>query len=173
MSRAWLGLGSNLGDKRAHIRQALELLTEQGSLVAVSSLYKTEPVGFKEQDWFLNCAAEFETELPPRQLLEVLKAIEQQLGRERRIRNGPRTIDLDILLYEDLVIREEGLEVPHPRMHERRFVLTPLSEIAQDLAHPTLGKRIQELADKVRQPEQVELWEKRSETPRPQTRDQI
>lgn len=162
MSEVWLGLGSNLGDKRAHIQRALDSIGRTCRLIDVSSLYKTEPVGFKDQDWFLNCAAKVATEQRPRPLLESLQSIEQQLGRTQRIKNGPRTIDLDILLYDGLVVEENGLVIPHPRMHERLFVLAPLREIAPALVHPVLGKTIEELAAALRSSERVELFEAKS-----------
>jgi 2-amino-4-hydroxy-6-hydroxymethyldihydropteridine diphosphokinase len=162
MSEVWLGLGSNLGDKRAYIRRALELLAPACRLLEVSALYKTEPVGIHGQDWFLNCAAKAETRYAARPLLEYLQAIERQLGRVRRTRNGPRTIDLDILLFDGLVTQEEGLVIPHPRMHERLFVLAPLREIAPALVHPVLGKTVTELAEGLVRPEHVELHEVRS-----------
>jgi len=159
MSEVWLGLGSNLGDKRAHIQLALDRIAGACRLIEVSPLYKTEPVGFKDQDWFLNCAAKIVAEQRPRPLLELLKNIEQQLGRTERIENGPRTIDLDILLYDGLVVKESGLVIPHPRMHERLFVLAPLREIAPALVHPVFGKTIAELAGSLRNSERVELYE--------------
>jgi 2-amino-4-hydroxy-6-hydroxymethyldihydropteridine diphosphokinase len=159
MSETWLGLGSNLGDKRANILRALDLLAAVCSLSRVSSLYKTEPVGFKNQDWFLNCAVKAGTELPPRALLDALKAIEQAMGRRERIRNGPRVIDLDILLYDGLVAEQDGLVIPHPRMHERSFVLVPLREIDPSVVHPGMDKTIEELADSLPNPERVELFE--------------
>lgn len=160
MSEIWLGLGSNLGDKRANIARALDLLAATCRVIRVSSLYKTDPVGFKDQDWFLNCVAKADTKLGPAALLEALKSIEQEMGRKERVRNGPRVIDLDILLYEDRTFDEDGLVIPHPRLHERLFVLAPLSEIAPSLVHPVLGKTIAELARSLRNPERVELYRK-------------
>jgi 2-amino-4-hydroxy-6-hydroxymethyldihydropteridine diphosphokinase len=159
MSEVWLGLGSNLGDKRANIQLALDSISRSCRLLEVSSLYKTEPVGFQDQDWFLNCAARIATEMRPRALLAALQSIEHQLGRTARIKNGPRTIDLDILLYDNLIIEEDGLVIPHPRMHQRLFVLAPLREIAPALRHPVSGKTIEELAGSLRDPERVELYE--------------
>ncbi|MDR3717183.1 MAG: 2-amino-4-hydroxy-6-hydroxymethyldihydropteridine diphosphokinase [Bryobacteraceae bacterium] len=108
-------------------------------LLAVSSLYRTEPVGYLDQDWFLNAVARIETRLSPREFLTRLLAIERDLGRVRTVRNGPRTIDLDILLWGDLVLREDDLVIPHPRLQERLFVLEPLAEIAPGVCHPVLG----------------------------------
>lgn len=148
MADVYLGLGSNLGDKVVNLREALRLLVAtRGSgvtLLAVSSLYRTEPVGNPDQDWFLNAAAKIETQLSPRGLLNRLLAIERKLGRVRTVRNGPRIIDLDILLWDNLIVNEDDLVIPHPRMHERLFVLDPLAELASDRYHPVLGKSIAE-----------------------------
>jgi len=141
MANAFIGIGSNLGDREAHIERALELLAaeEEIDLVTVSRLRQTDPVGPVEQGPFLNGAVRVTTDLPPRELLERLLAIEQRLGRVRRERFGPRTIDLDLLVYGDQVIDEPGLTVPHPRLHERRFALEPLAELAPDLVVPGRG----------------------------------
>jgi 2-amino-4-hydroxy-6-hydroxymethyldihydropteridine diphosphokinase len=139
---AYVGLGSNLGDREALLRRALELLDARPGIevVAVSALRETEPVGFLEQPRFLNAAARLETELPPRRLLSALLEVEQELGRDRSgPRFGPRTIDLDLLLYGELELDEEGLGIPHPRLHERRFVLEPLAELAPGLVVPGRG----------------------------------
>lgn len=145
--RAYVGLGGNIGDRRAHLEQALDLLTREPGIeiVAVSSIRETDPVGYAEQPRFLNAVAALETELAPRELLERLLAVERLLGRERAgPRFGPRTIDLDLLLYGGEVVEEPGLTVPHPRLAERRFVLEPLAELAPDLVLPD-GRRIAEL----------------------------
>ena len=134
--RAYVGLGSNLGDREATLRRALELLADEEGIevVAVSAFRETDPVGYLDQPRFLNGAATLETTLPPRELLGRLLAVEQALGRTRGDgpRFGPRTIDLDLLLYSGEEIDEPGLRIPHPRLHERRFVLEPLAELAPD-----------------------------------------
>jgi 2-amino-4-hydroxy-6-hydroxymethyldihydropteridine diphosphokinase len=142
---AFIGLGSNLGDREENIRAALERLSELGPLRA-STVRETEPVGITDQPSFLNAAAEVETELSARALLESLLAIERDLGRDRTAeqRWGPRTIDLDLLLYGEEVVDEPGLTVPHPRLAERRFVLEPLHELAPELVLPD-GRRIKDL----------------------------
>jgi 2-amino-4-hydroxy-6-hydroxymethyldihydropteridine diphosphokinase len=137
MTRAYVGLGANLGDREATIRAALEALP---GLVGVSKLRETDPVGVVDQPPFLNAAAALETELTPRELLDTLLAVERELGRERRERWGPRTIDLDLLLYGDETIDEPGLTVPHPRLHERRFALEPLLDLDPELAIPGRGR---------------------------------
>ena len=143
MTRSFVGLGANLEDPRTQIELALELLAaEEGvELVAVSTLRETDPVGYEDQPRFLNGAAELRTSLVARELLERLLAIERRLGRVRGDgpRFGPRTIDLDLLLYGDERIAAPGLEIPHPRLHERRFALEPLAELAPDLEIPGLG----------------------------------
>ena len=141
MPTAYVGLGANLGDRDASIGDALRLLGGRVgvTVVAVSALRETDPVGRLEQPRFLNGAAELDTTLPPRELLEALLDVEHQLGRERRERWGPRTIDLDLLLYGDAELDEPGLTVPHPRMHERRFVLEPLAELEPELVIPGRG----------------------------------
>jgi 2-amino-4-hydroxy-6-hydroxymethyldihydropteridine diphosphokinase len=148
MTRVYVGLGSNLGDREAALRSAIELLgREPGVAVrAVSTFRETDPVGVTEQPRFLNAVAELETAVPPRELLDRLLAIERELGRERTAerRWGPRAIDLDLLLYGDDVIDEQGLRVPHPRLAERRFVLEPLEELDPDLSLPD-GRRIKDL----------------------------
>lgn len=147
MHIAFIGLGSNIGDKLANLKKAIEGLGKiQGTKVlTVSSLYKTEPVGGVEQDWFVNAVAEVETSLTPRELLNKLLYIEKDLGRVRDIKWGPRVIDLDIILYDDLVMDEEGLSIPHPYLHKRGFVLVPLAEIAPKVIHPRLRKSVSEL----------------------------
>jgi 2-amino-4-hydroxy-6-hydroxymethyldihydropteridine diphosphokinase len=140
--RAYIGLGSNLGEREATLRRALDLLQAEPGIdvVGVSSFRETEPVGVVDQPRFVNAAAALETDLAPRALLERLLAVEQTLGRVRYgPRFGPRTVDLDLLLYDDRVIAEPGLEVPHPRLHERRFALEPLLELDPSLVMPGRG----------------------------------
>jgi 2-amino-4-hydroxy-6-hydroxymethyldihydropteridine diphosphokinase len=138
---AFVGIGSNLGDREAHLSRALELLSAEDDIEVsgVSRIRETEPVGPVEQGPFLNGAVRVETELPPRELLGRLLDIEQRLGRVRRERFGPRTIDLDLLLYGEDVVDEPGLTVPHPRLHERRFALEPLVDLDPGLTIPGVG----------------------------------
>lgn len=144
MTLAYVGLGANLGNREDTIRAAVAALP---GVVAVSTLRETDPVGLTDQPCFLNGVAALETELSPRELLDVLLAVEHQLGRERRERWGPRTIDLDLLVYGDETLDEPGLAVPHPRLHERRFALEPLAEIAPGLVIPGLGRVTDLLAE--------------------------
>jgi len=141
MSDAFVGIGSNLGDRETNLRRALELLAAEDGIevVSVSRLRETDPVGPVEQPSFLNGAVRISTELPPRELLERLLEVEQRLGRVRGERWGPRTIDLDLLVYGDEIVDEPGLTLPHPRLHERRFALEPLAELAPALVVPGRG----------------------------------
>jgi 2-amino-4-hydroxy-6-hydroxymethyldihydropteridine diphosphokinase len=143
MTRSFVGLGANLEDPRRQIERALELLAAEDGvdLIAVSALRETDPVGYEDQPRFLNGAAELQTSLSARELLERLLAIEQRLGRVRGEgpRFGPRTIDLDLLLYGDASIDEKGLQIPHPRLHERRFALEPLADLDPSLEIPGRG----------------------------------
>lgn len=145
----FLGLGSNLGDSEENLRRALELIGRHVTLERVSSLYDTEPWGYHDQPRFLNCVCTGRTSLEPRPLLRALKDIETALGRVPTFRNGPRAIDLDILFYGDRVVSEPELEIPHPRLAERVFVLVPLTEIAGSLVHPVLGLAVSDLLERM------------------------
>jgi len=148
MKTVYLGLGSNVGDRARNIQTALEKLAAPDlRVLRVSSLYETEPVGFTAQRWFLNLAAEAETDLFPMQLLARIAKTEQALGRVRTVPNGPRTLDIDILLYGRAVVRSTKLEIPHPRMGERRFVLAPLAELAPELRHPVTHRTIKAMLE--------------------------
>lgn len=157
MTEAFIGIGSNLGDRVENCLKALQMLQHQPgiTLIKVSSFYETEPVEV-EGGWFVNGAVKIETSLGPRELLSVLQEIEGRLGRSpRRERGEPRTIDLDILLYDRLVVESPDLVIPHPRMHERRFVLLPLSEIAGEAKHPVLNRTAEELLHQLQDSYQV------------------
>lgn len=146
MSTVYIGIGSNLGDRHKNCLRAVELLKQSGlSVTKQSSVHETEPWGITDQPAFLNMAVEIETVLLPIELLALLKKIEKDMGRQEAVRWGPRIIDLDILLYDDITLNTDALIIPHPLMHEREFVLRPLSELAEDLIHPVLGKKIGEL----------------------------
>jgi 2-amino-4-hydroxy-6-hydroxymethyldihydropteridine diphosphokinase len=156
MPTVYLSLGSNVGNREGHLRQAIAALPPSGVQVQqVSSIYETEPVDYLDQPWFLNCVLEAQTDLEPPALLATLRAIESQLGSQKQFAKGPRKIDLDILLYGDLTIATPELEVPHPRMLERRFVLTPLAELAPNLKHPAWEASAAVLLERVTDPSQV------------------
>jgi 2-amino-4-hydroxy-6-hydroxymethyldihydropteridine diphosphokinase len=150
---ALLGLGSNLGDRWEHLRAAARLLQAQGAVLAVSNVYETAPVGIAEQPAFLNAALLLRTALDPEKLLQAMLAIERSQGRERGqdgkgpLRGGPRTLDLDLLLYGTAVVSTPMLTLPHPELHRRRFVLAPAAEIAPGMLHPTLGHTLAQLLD--------------------------
>jgi 2-amino-4-hydroxy-6-hydroxymethyldihydropteridine diphosphokinase len=148
MTRAevFLGLGSNQGERRAHIEGGLEALERGGiAICRRSALYETEPVGLADQPWFLNLVVNGTTELTPQSLLRLSQHIEKDAGRVTGVRFGPRPLDIDILLYDDQIVRSERLEIPHPRLHERRFVLVPLVEIAGEARDPRNGRRFAEI----------------------------
>ena len=143
----YLSLGSNVGDRAANLNGAIDNLRALGEVVAVSSLYETEPVEFTAQPWFLNCALTLKTDKSPKQLLDGILDIEQQLGRQRVQKKGPRIIDIDILLFGNSIVDDPALTIPHPAMHERRFVLEPLAEIAPEVRHPGFEQTIRDLRD--------------------------
>ena len=156
MPAVYLSLGSNVGDRPANLRAALDALPPAGVLVRqVSSLYETEPVDFLDQPWFLNCVVEAETEMEPHELLQSLRAIESQLGSQKEFAKGPRKLDLDILLYGAETIATPDLQIPHPRMLHRRFVLAPLAEIAPNLQHPSWPATVSTLLSRLADPSQV------------------
>lgn len=142
---AYIGLGSNMGDRKSNCLMALELLNQAGRVARVSSWYSTEPVGYEDQEEFINAVAEVETSLSPKELLALCLAIEDRLGRRRLQHWGPRTIDLDILFYGEETVASPGLTIPHPLLAERRFVLAPLVELAPDIRHPVLRRTAAEL----------------------------
>ncbi len=142
--RIYLGLGSNLGNRKSYLDSAVSALAPAVRVLQLSPIYETEPWGYRDQDDFLNMVVEAETELGPKQLLVLLKGIEVKLGRQARFRNGPREIDIDILVYDELELDEPGLRIPHPRLQERAFILAPLADLAPDLAIPGTGKTVAE-----------------------------
>jgi len=159
MSIAYIGLGSNIGNKSENILHALNLLNQNHDIkiIKISSFYETEPIGYEDQDWFINAVAELETYISPKRLLGILLGIEQEMGRKREIKWGPRIIDLDLLLYNELCLNKPDLIIPHPRMHERAFVLVPLAEIAENAIHPVFNQSIKEILDRLDSVKAVKL----------------
>ena len=147
--QVYLGIGSNLGDRQANMEKALKLLGDMLQVELVSAIYETEPVGYVEQPMFLNAVCRGLTELGPLQLLSLVKGMEASLGRVSSFPNAPRTIDLDIIFYGNMIMETPELTIPHPRLEERAFVLIPLLEIAPDLCHPVSGESIKDLAARV------------------------
>lgn len=141
----YLSLGSNLGQRQEQLRAAIDRLGRVGRVASVSSFYETQPVEVTDQPWFLNCALALETRESPQQLLQETLAIERDMGRERTRKKGPRKIDVDILLFGEQVVDSPQLAIPHPAMHQRRFVLEPLAEIAPEAHHPLFKKSVREL----------------------------
>lgn len=149
MSTAYISIGSNLGNRLKYIREAIRRIeqSKEIKISKVSSVYETQPAEYRDQPWFLNMVLGLEASLEPLNLLELLLEIEGQMGRRRTRRYGPRNIDLDLLLYDDLVLNSDKLTLPHPRMHERGFVLVPLAEISPQVVHPLLKKNVEKLLE--------------------------
>ena len=145
----YLSLGSNIGDRENHLREAIRRIGGLGRVTSISSFYETEPVEVTDQAWFLNCAVALETAIPPARLMLELLGIERGMGRQRNQKKGPRSIDIDILLFGDTVVNTPDVTIPHPAMQQRRFVLEPLAEIAPDLRHPVSNKTVRELLDQL------------------------
>ena len=155
---AYIGIGSNVGDKARQCEQGISEIQklDRHRLLARSSLYKTQPIGYIEQDWFINLVIKIETEMDAPALLSSLKEIESRLGRVETLRWGPRTIDLDILFFNDHQIQTDELTVPHPLIQDRQFVLVPLAEIDPNLTHPVLKKTVKELLERLKEDRGVE-----------------
>jgi 2-amino-4-hydroxy-6-hydroxymethyldihydropteridine diphosphokinase len=168
MAIAYIGLGANLGDRMTALQMAIQRLKTLGEIVGVSSLYETEPVGYLEQPSFLNAVVALDSALAPADLMDALLGIERDLGRARSFPNAPRTLDLDLLMVDDVILDTPELILPHPRLHERAFVLVPLAEIAPQLAHPGSGMSMRELLHTLPDQGGVEVfaaagWESRQE----------
>ena len=155
--RAYLSAGTNMGDRTANLEFALDSLEKRVTVSNTSSYYETEPVGYLDQPWFLNQAIELKADISPAELLTLCREIEVSRGRIRTFPNAPRILDLDILLYGDIVINHEHLVIPHPRLAERRFVLEPLVQMAPDIIHPILKKSMRSLLRDCRDPSEVRM----------------
>jgi 2-amino-4-hydroxy-6-hydroxymethyldihydropteridine diphosphokinase len=153
----YIGIGSNLESPAKNCLDAIERLSTRPelTLIARSSLYQSEPFGITDQDWFVNSVVQITTSFSPEELLRVCLSIEKEMGRTRTKKWGPRIIDLDILFYDDLILKQEGLEIPHPGIAERSFVLAPMNEISPDFVHPKLKKKIETLLEEIPNPQQV------------------
>jgi 2-amino-4-hydroxy-6-hydroxymethyldihydropteridine diphosphokinase len=154
---AYIGIGSNLGDRVHHCKKAILAISKTGrhKLLAESSLYKTQPLGYTSQDWFVNGVIKIETDLEALELLRTLKTVESRMGRTETFRWGPRTIDLDLLFFDDIEFHTEELQIPHPLIQNRQFVLIPLAEIDRNLVHPVLKKTVQELLNNIKEDQGV------------------
>ncbi len=160
LAKAYVCLGSNLGDRLQYLKRAIKKIEESNkiSIKKISSVYESEPMGYENQRWFLNLVLEVKTSLDPFPLLEHLLAIEDQMGRKREEKCGPRNIDIDLLLYDKRIVDSNRLTIPHPRMHQRRFVLIPLAQIAPRLLHPVLKKSVDELLENCEDKSAVRLY---------------
>jgi 2-amino-4-hydroxy-6-hydroxymethyldihydropteridine diphosphokinase len=143
----YLSLGSNVGDRQANLEQAISQLATIGTVTKRSAFYETEPMEVTDQPWFLNCTVELETELMPKQFIAAVLDVERSMGRKRIKKKGPRTIDIDVVLFGKSIVEMKGLTVPHPAMHLRRFVLEPMVEIAPEVRHPVFKRSMRELRD--------------------------
>jgi 2-amino-4-hydroxy-6-hydroxymethyldihydropteridine diphosphokinase len=163
LAKAYLSLGSNLGDRLSNLKIAVLKMEESDSITLLESspVYETEPVGKEDQPWFLNSVALVETSIEPLSLLDDLLGIEKAMGRQREVKWGPRNVDLDILLYDDLIIDSDRLTLPHPQIHKRRFILLPLVRMNPDLMHPLLKKTVKELLRECPDSSRVKLFAKK------------
>lgn len=161
MSIAYIGLGSNLNDRAKNLNKAINMIEESSDIDILrrSRIYQTEPVGPKDQPYFLNMALEIKTALSSLELIDFLQSVERKMGRQRKKKSGPRKIDLDLLLYDDQVKNTAKLSLPHPRMHLRKFVLIPLVEIAKDKIHPTFKKTMAKLLEDLKEDSKVTLFQ--------------